>query len=406
MSLLWLILLAGSTGWALVQALLGHPEIARQTVLALDAALELSVRMSLVMTGVMAFWLGLFRIAEKAGMVDRLALFLEPVLRRLMPDLPEHHEAFGAMSMNLSANFLGLDNAATPFGLKAMQFLEAANPCPGTASRAQIMFLVLNSNALCWLPVSIMAYRIQAGSMQPGLVFLPVLISSTLALLFAVTVTLMIQKIRPDRGLITIGLLLFVPCISFLLWVLSGQAAHQAGISAAVGDLLILSVILFILIHSASRVSSVYEAFIDGARSAIPLAVRIFPYLVAMLSAVGMIRASGLLNDLLHWVKQGVTVFGWPVAWIPALPIMLLKPLSGGAARGWLMDLMHQLGPDAFASRLGAVVQGSTETTMYIMTVYMGSVGIRRGRYALALGFATEAAGMVIAVLVSYVFFS
>ncbi len=406
MSVLWLIMLAGSAGWAFVQAWIGHPEVARQTVHALDSALELSVRMSLIMAGVMAFWLGLFRVAEKAGLVDRLAKLMEPVLRRLMPDLPEHHEAFGAISMNLAANFLGLDNAATPFGLKAMQLLEDLNPKPGTASRAQIMFLVLNSNALCWLPVSIMAYRIQAGSLRPGEVFLPILISSTMALLLAVSVTMLIQKIRPDRVLVGTGLGLLLPCMIFLFSALLGRSAQWTGMTADLGDLLILSVVFFILIYSFSKLSSVYEVFVEGAQSAIPLTVRVFPYLVAMLSAVGMIRACGLLNDLLHLIEQFVAILGWPLAWVPALPLMLLKPLSGSAARGWLVDMMHHLGPDAFASRLGAVIQGSTETTLYVMTVYMGSVGVRHGRYALALGLATEMAGMVVAVFVSYIFFS
>ncbi len=408
MNTLWLFFILGGILTALIRAVAGDPGVLSQCMQALTEAFSLTLQTSGVMLGVMGFWLGLFRVAEVAGVMRWVAQGLTPLLRRLMPDIPDGHWVFGAISMNLAANFLGLDNAATPFGLKAMQGLQALNPQPERVSRSQIMFLMLNCNALCWMPVSILAYRIQAGSLHPGLVYAPIVLSSTLGLLLAVSLTLLVQRIRPDALLLSSGAILLLMVLFSLVAYHHPSVVLVASMTdlSRIGDALVLVVMAGILFSGWWQSTEVYTPFIEGARQAPQLILDIFPYLLAMLCALALFRASGLLNYLLDSVRMAVESVGGRTEWLPALPAALMKPFSASAARGWLIDLMHQRGVDSFASLVTAVVQGSTETTFYVMTVYLGSVGIKKTAYALGLGLFSEFLGMGVAVVVSYAFFS
>ncbi len=405
LSRLWLSLfLLGLLGGC-ITAWQGQTQIFAVIAQALTTSAETSVHIGLTLAGVMAFWLGMFKVAESAGLVDALARSLSPVLRRLMPEVPEGHPALGAMSMNLAANLLGLDNAATPFGLRAMRELQTLNPSATQVSQAQIMFLMLNCNALCLLPVSIFAYRAQAGSQDPALVFLPILISSLLALSLALSLTMLIQRVRPDRVLVAalcvLGLIL--AGLGVLHHELSALALSQ--LSSIVGNALILIVIVGILLTGTWRHIDIYADFIQGAAEGAKVALSIFPYLVAMLSALAVFRAGGMMDVLLHFLQDGWSALGGDTAFMPALPSLLMKPFSGSAARGMLLDVIHHEGVDSFSARVAAVVQGSTETTFYVMTVYLGSVSLRDERYALSLGLLTELLGAGVAVLVCYAFF-
>ncbi|NNM51318.1 MAG: hypothetical protein HKM02_03725 [Pseudomonadales bacterium] len=405
LSRLWLSLFVLGLLGGCVTAWQGQTQVFAAMVQALTVSAETSVHIGLTLAGVMAFWLGLFKVAESAGWVDGLARCLSPVLRRLMPDVPAGHPALGAMSMNLAANLLGLDNAATPFGLRAMRELQSLNASEDQVSNAQIMFLMLNCNALCLLPVSIFAYRAQAGSLDPALVFLPILISSLMALLLALSLTMLIQRIRPDRVLVAGVMLLLLILIGLGVLHHELTVATLSRLSSVVGNALVLVVIVGILLTGFWRHTDIYTDFIQGAAEGAQVALSIFPYLVAMLSALAVLRAGGMMDVLLHFFERGWSVLGGDTAFIPALPSMLMKPFSGSAARGMLLDVIHHEGVDSFSARVAAVVQGSTETTFYVVTVYLGSVSLRDERYALTLGLLTELMGAGVAVLVGYAFF-
>ncbi len=361
---------------------------------------------ALGLTGVMCLWLGVMKIGERAGFLDALARLLAPLFARLFPDVPRGHPALGSITMNLSANMLGLDNAATPMGLKAMRELHELNPDKDTASNAQILFLVLNASSVTLLPVTIFTYRAQMGAADPTDVFIPILLAtycSTLAGLAFVCLAQRIRLLDPVVLAWIAGLTLAVGGLA--AWFASLPAEQLAAKSALVSNFLLLGLIVLFLIGAMVRRVNAYEAFIDGAKEGFGVAVGIIPYLVAMLVAIGLLRASGLLGLLVDGARALVLALGYDAAWVEALPTMLMKPLSGSGARAMMIETMQTFGADSFAGRLASIVQGSTETTFYVLAVYFGAVGIKRVRYAVAGGLVADMAGFTAAVLAAYLFF-
>ncbi len=365
-----------------------------------------SFEIALGLTGVMALWLGIMRIGEKGGAVELLARAFAPLLRRLFPGVPAGHPAEGAIVMNMAANMLGLDNAATPLGLKAMRDLQTLNPSDDTASNDQILFLVINTSAVTIIPVTIFTYRAQLGAADPTDIFLPILIATFCSTLVGLTVTAAVQKLRLWQPVV-------LAYLGGMTAVIAGLVAYFARLpreameqqSALLANLLIFGIVMAFFVLAVRRRVNLYEAFVDGAKDGFTTAVGIIPYLVAMLVAIGVLRASGALDLLLDGVRGAVSMTGADARWVDGLPTALMKPLSGGGARGMLIETMNAHGADSFAGRLASVVQGSTETTFYVLAVYFGAVKIRHTRHAAACGLAADAAGVVAAILVSYLFF-
>jgi spore maturation protein SpmA len=360
---------------------------------------------SLGLTGVMCLWLGLMRVGEKGGAVALLARAFDPLLRRLFPGIPAGHPAGASIVMNMSANMLGLDNAATPLGLKAMKELQELNPQPDTASNDQILFLVINASAVTVIPTAIMTYRAQLGAADPTDVFLPLLIATFCSTMVGILVTARVQRL-PLAHPVTLAYLGGVTLLIGLLvaYFASLDKETLEGQTSLLANLLIFSLIVGFLALAARQRVAFYETFVDGAKEGFAVAVGIIPYLVAMLVAVGVLRASGALDQALgavRWVVAGIGVDG---RWVDALPVALVRPLSGSGARGLVIETMKTFGADSFAGRLACVIQGSTETTFYVLAVYFGSVGIKRTRHAIACGLTAELAGFLGAVAVSYLF--
>lgn len=361
---------------------------------------------SLGLTGVLTLWLGLMKVGEVGGAIGALAAVARPFFRRLYPEVPANHPAHGSIIMNFAANMLGLDNAATPLGLKAMQELQELNPEKETASNAQIMFLVLNTSGLTVIPISIMVYRAQAGAANPTDVFLPILLAtyfSTLVGLIAVAVVQRINLFHP----VVLGYLLGVTAlIAATLWYFSGLPQEQVQtISTLVANVTLFGIISAFILMAALRRANVYDAFIEGAKEGFNVAIRIIPYLVAILVAIGVFRASGALDALVGGIGRLFSALGLRTEFIPALPTALMKPLSGSGARGMMVDAMNTYGADSFVGRLSSVFQGATDTTFYILALYFGSVGIRRTRHAVACGLIADAAGIIAAIFIAYLFF-
>jgi spore maturation protein SpmA len=394
--------LAGLFRWLV----LGEPGVWAAMVASSFDMAKTGFEVSLGLTGVMCLWLGIMRLGEKGGAVELLARGFDPLLRRLFPGVPAGHPAGASIVMNLSANMLGLDNAATPLGLKAMKELQQLNPQPDTASDDQILFLVINASAVTVIPTAIMTYRAQLGAADPTDVFLPLLIATFCSTMVGILVTARIQKL-PLGNPVTLA---YLGGVTLLIGLLVGYCAsldketleRQTSLLA---NLLIFSLIVGFLLLAARRRVTFYETFVEGAKEGFTVAVGIIPYLVAMLVAVGVLRASGALDQVLGAVRWVVGSVGMDARWVDALPVALVRPLSGSGARGLVIETMKTLGPDSFAGRLACVIQGSTETTFYVLAVYFGSVGIKNTRHAIACGLTAELAGFLGAVAVSYLFF-
>jgi spore maturation protein SpmA len=360
---------------------------------------------ALGLTGVMCLWLGIMKIGERAGFLDWLARLLGPLFARLFPDVPRGHPALGSITMNMAANMMGLDNAATPMGLKAMRELQELNPDKDTASNAQILFLVLNASSVTLLPVTIFTYRAQMGAADPTDVFIPILMATYCSTLAGFAFIAAVQRIRLDAVLIGWVAALTLLVGGLAAWFMSLPAAEMTARSSLLSNFLLLAVIAVFLLGALVKKVNAYEAFIEGAKDGFGIAVTIIPYLVAMLVAIGLLRASGALAVFMDAVRAGVAGLGWDVAWVDALPTMLMKPLSGSGARAMMIETMQTHGADSFAGRLASIVQGSTETTFYVLAVYFGAVGIRRVRHAVAGGLVADAAGFLAAVGAGYLFF-
>jgi spore maturation protein SpmA len=382
----------------------GDPAVFGAIVASLFAMAREAVQLMLLLFGTLTLWLGLLRIAERAGLVERLAHRLAPLFRVLMPGVPAGHPALGLVTLNFAANVLGLDNAATPIGLRAMRELQTLNPSAEVASDAQILFMVLNASSLTLLPVSIFMYRAQQGAADPTLVFLPILLATTASTTVGLFSVAWLQRLplwRAARWLLPAAALL----AALLAALGSLSAAALAATSSLAGNLLLFGVVLAFLGAGAWRRVPLFEAFIDGARDGFAVARDLLPYLVAMLCAVGVLRASGALDDVLGAIRWLVHGAGLDTRFVDALPIALVKPLSGSAARALLIEAMQHSGVDSFPALLGATMQGSTETTFYVLAVYFGAVGIRRVRHAVGCALLADLAGVLASIAVCYWFF-
>jgi len=367
---------------------------------------KLSVEVMILLFGTLTLWLGFLRIAERAGLIDLLARALGPLFARLMPGVPRGHPAIGLITLNFAANALGLDNAATPIGLRAMRELQTLNPSEDTASNAQILFLVLNASSLTLLPVSIFMYRAQQGAHDPTLVFVPILLATSASTLVGLLSVAYMQKLKLRDPLVLVFLLGVTVLLSaFMAVLLQLPAAALAPLSSLLGNLTLFAIVLGFLVAGAWRKVPVYESFVDGAKQGFEVARELLPYLVAMLCAVGVLRASGALDFALDGVRWCVHAAGLDARFVDALPTALVKPFSGSAARALLIETMKTQGVDSFAALLAATVQGSTETTFYVLAVYFGAVGIRRARHAVGCALLADLAGVLASIAVCYWFF-
>lgn len=384
----------------------GNPEVFSELIAASFEMANLAVEIALGLIGVMALWLGLFRIAEHGGLIALISRAMAPLFKRLMPEVPANHPALGSVTMNLAANFLGLDNAATPMGLKAMNDLQTLNPDPDTATNAQILFLVLNTSSVTLLPVTIFLYRAQQGSLEPAAVFLPILMATSASTLVGLMSVAWVQKLQlrdPVLFAWFAGFALFLA--GALSWIVSQPADLLAARSAFIGNLLLFSIIVLFLVSGVQRKLDCYSLFVEGAKEGFTVAIKIIPFLLAMLVGIGVFRASGCLDILLNGVRGLVSLLGLNTDFVEALPTAFMKPLSGSGARAMMLETMNTYGVDSFPGRVAATLQGSTETTFYVLAVYFGSVGIRKTRHAIACGLAADFAGIVTAIVACYWFF-
>ncbi len=404
---LWLgffAIAALSAGWrALAQ---GDVAVFQAMVESLFGMAKLSVEVMVLLFGTLTLWLGFLRIAERAMLVDALARWLSPLFARLMPEVPRGHPALGLITLNFTANALGLDNAATPIGLKAMRELQSLNPEPEVASNAQILFLVLNASSLTLLPVSIFMYRAQQGAPDPTLVFLPILLATAASTLAGFLSVAFMQRLKLRDPVVLAWLLGTALLLGGFIALLSTMTtAAIASLSSVMGNAVLFGLILLFLLAGALRRVPVYEAFVEGAREGFEVAKNLLPYLVAMLCAIGVLRASGALDLLLQGLRHVVDVVGLDNRFVDALPTALVKPFSGSAARAMLIETMNTHGVDSFPALLAATVQGSTETTFYVLAVYFGAVGIQRARHAVGCALLADVAGVLASIGVCYWFF-
>jgi spore maturation protein SpmA len=378
------------------------PAIVDSTFDTAKSAFEISIGL----TGMLALWLGIMKIGERAGLINFLARILSPVFVRLFPDIPKGHPATGSIFMNIAANMLGLDNAATPLGLKAMEQMQSLNTKKDTATNAMIMFLVLNTSGLTIVPVSILAYRAQQGAAQPTDVFIPILLATAVATLVGVIATSIYQKINLFNRTLLLAMAAIVLFMAGTVWGFMQLPPDQMNtVSTSITAVLLMSIITSFIVAGMWKRINVYDAFIDGAKDGFTTAVRIIPYLVAFLVAIGVFRASGALDWLMDGIKWLVASTGCDTRFVDALPTALMKPLSGSGARGMMMEEMSTFGADSFVGRLACLFQGSTDTTFYILAVYFGSVSIKYTRHAVACGLIADLAGIIAAIVLCYMFF-
>jgi len=384
----------------------GKPDAMQAVVASLFDSSKTAFEIAIGLTGVMSLWLGLMRIAERAGVTQLIAAAVGPLFRRLFPGIPAGHPASGAIVMNRSANMLGLDNAATPLGLKAMKELQSLNPEPDRATNDMVLFMVMNASSVTLVPISIMTFRAQLGARNPADVFVPILIATYISDLSGLLLVAAIQKLNLWSGVVLAWLGTLTLAVAGLVWHFSQlPQAEVARQSSVLANAVLIALVASFLLAGAWRRQPLYENFIEGAKEGFGVAIGIVPYLVAMLVAVGTLRASGALEAFLGGVKAGVGHLNLDTRWVDAMPTALIKPLSGGGARGMMVDTMKALGADSFAGRLSCIIQGSTETTFYVLAVYFGSVGVRRTRHALGCALAAEAIGVIAAIGVTYLFF-
>ena len=404
---IWIAFFLLAFVFALAQMIFfGNTEVFSDIIDSTFSSSKNAFEISLGLTGVLALWMGIMKIGERSGVVNVMARVLSPVFYRLFPDIPKGHPVTGSIFMNIAANMLGLDNAATPLGLKAMVGLQEINPRKDTASNPMIMFLVLNTSGLTIIPVSIMVYRAQMGAAQPTDVFLPILIATFVSTLAGIIVVSLYQKINlfnPVLVAVFGGMCLFAASI---VWLFSRMDKDTMNVvSSSVASIILFCIIISFVLAGLRKKINVYDAFVDGAKDGFSTAVKIIPYLVAILVAIGVFRASGCMDMLMRGIAWVVSLFGCDTDFVGALPVAIMKPLSGSGARGLMVDAMSAYGPDSFAGRLSCVFQGSTDTTFYILAVYFGSVGIRNTRHAVPCGLLADLAGIIAAIFISYIFF-
>ncbi len=387
----------------------GDTEIFTTLVQSTFSSAKVGFEISLFLTAVISLWLGLMRIGEKGGMVQLIYAAVAPLFGKLFPSLPKNHPAFAPIVMNISANMLGLDNAATPLGLKAMESMQEANPNKDTASDAQIMFLVLNTSGLTLLPTTIMAYRFQYQAADPSDIFIPILIATFCSTLAGLIVVSLYQKINLLNKTILLYLGSLTALVGGIIWYFQGLDQETVKVySSVASNLILFSIIISFILLALKNKVNVYEAFIEGAKEGFGMAVKIIPFLIGMLVAIGVFRACGALDLLVGGLAAFFGWFGLDTAFVDALPVAFMKPLSGSGARAMMIDVYETegLGVDSFAGKLASVMQGSTETTLYVLAVYFGAVNIKKTRYAVPCGLIADLAGMIAAIFIAYIFFS
>ena len=362
---------------------------------------------SLGLTGVLSLWMGVMKIGEKGGVVNVLARLLSPIFTKLFPDIPRGHPVTGSIFMNIAANMLGLDNAATPLGLKAMEQMQELNTKKDTASNPMIMFLVLNTSGLTLIPVSIMVYRAQMGAAQPTDIFIPILLATFFSTIVGIIITSLFQRINLLNRTVLLTLGGACTLVAAVIWGFSQMDSETMNRwSTTVANILLMTIITGFIVAGVRKKVNVYDAFIEGAKEGFTTAVRIIPYLVAILVGIGVFRASGAMDMLIGGLRAGVDACGVDAQWVDAMPTALMKPLSGSGARGMMVDAMTTYGADSFVGRLSSVFQGSTDTTFYILAVYFGSVGVSKTRHAVTCGLLADLAGILAAIAICYLFFA
>ncbi|MCI0654252.1 MAG: spore maturation protein [Methylococcaceae bacterium] len=404
---IWISLFLIAFATALIRFVaFGETEIFNSLMTSMFEMSKTGFEISIGLTGVLTLWLGILKIGERCGLVAWIARAIEPLFRRLAPEIPANHPAMGAIVMNMAANVMGLDNAATPIGIRAMKALQELNPDKEVASNAQILFLVINTSSVTLFPLAIFTYRAQLGAANPTDVFVPILISTYLSTLAGLLCVAMIQKINLlDRVVLIylVGITLLMAAIVYYFSGLDQSEMQQQ--SALVSNFALFSLVIAFLIIAALKRINAYEAFIDGAKEGFQTAITIIPFLIAMLVAIGVFRSSGVLDLILECIRDGLTRLSMDTRFVDALPTALMKPLSGSGARAMMVDAMQRAGADSFSGRLACIVQGSTETTFYVLTVYFGSVGVKNMRHSIGCGLAADFAGITAAIATGYWFF-
>lgn len=404
---IWVAFFAIAFIIAVIQLLMGNPDVFPAIMNSTFDSAKTAFDISLGLTGVLSLWMGIMKIGEKGGVVNVFARWLSPLMTRLFPEIPAGHPVFGHIFMNISANMLGLDNAATPLGLKAMEGLQELNPEKEKATNAMIMFLVLNTSGLTLIPVGVMVYRAQMGAAQPTDIFIPILIATTIATLAGMIITALYQHINLFNRVIlgtTLGLCLLISAVIWMGVLVDRDTMNLW--STTIANIILLGVILAFIISGMRKKVNVYEAFIEGAKMGFDVAIRIIPYLVAILVAIGVFRASGAMAFFVDGLGKLVALCGGDADFVAALPTAIMKPLSGSGARGMMVDAMQTYGADSFVGRLSCVFQGATDTTFYILAVYFGSVGIKNTRHAVSAGLLTDLVGIIASITVAYIFFA
>ena len=383
----------------------GNTEVFTNIINSSFSSAKMGFEISLGLTGVLALWMGIMKIGENGGMIQVFSRAVNPLFRRLFPDIPKNHPASGSILLNLSANVLGLDNAATPAGLQAMRELQEINPDKEKASNPMIMFLILNASGLTLIPVSVMTIRAQMGASNPADVFIPIMIATFFSTMVGVLAVCIKQKIKIDGVILgTFGGMALL--IGGMVWAFSQmEQSRVQEISSVAASIILFSVIILFILGGMRKKVNVYDSFIEGAKNGFTTAIRIIPYLIAILLAIGMFRASGALDFLIDGLKHGVAFLGFDTRWVDGMPTALMKPLSGSGARGMMVDAMNTFGADSFAGRLSGVLQGATDTTFYIVAVYFGAAGIKNGRYTIPYALLADLASIVCAIFVAYLFF-
>ena len=403
---IWIAFFLIAFAVAVIKLCMGDASVFQDIMDSTFSSARTGFEISLGLTGVLSLWLGIMKIGEKCGLVGTIARWLSPVFSRLFPSLPKNDPVYGHIFMNIAANMLGLDNAATPMGLKAMERMQELNERKEIASDAMIMFLVLNTSGLTIIPVSVLVYRAQMGAAQPADVFIPILLATFFSTLVGLLVTCFMQKIRFDKVLIAFvgGLSLIV---ALIIWGFSQLPAVKIGpVSTSAANIILMLVIIGFIISGIKAKINVYEAFVEGAKDGFTTAIKIIPYLIAILVGIGVFRASGAMDALVNGIGWCVEKCGLDSRFVGALPTALMKPLSGGGARGLMIDAMTAYGADSFTGRLACLFQGSTDTTFYILAVYFGSVNIKNTRYAVGCGLLADLAGILAAIFLAYLFFA
>lgn len=406
--IIWLIFIVSAFIASIYQVVvLGQVDTFSDVMQAISAMAKLSVEIAIGLIGLLAFWLGIFQVAEQSGLISKLSRVLAPLLTRIMPEIPKDHPALGSITMNMSANILGLDNAATPFGIKAMQDMQTLASDKTTLTNAQILFLVLNTSSVTLFPIAVFLYRAEQGAATPTDVFIPILLATSASTLVGLIVTCLVQRINVFNRVILIYLVgIFSLLFAVILYFTQLAAEEMALQSSLVANSLLFSFIVLVLVVGWRKGLNTYDLFVEGAKKGFDVAINIIPFLLAMLIAIGMLRASGVMDVAVDGIASLIGLLGFDTRFVDGLPTALMKPLSGSGARALMIETMQFHGADSFAGRLASVLQGSTETTFYVLAVYLGAVGIKHSRYAVGCCLVADLAGIITAILVSYWFFA